>query len=541
MRMTLVRESRRSAILIALVVLVTLVAAAIRLPRLSQRPMHVDEAIHADKFGTLIEQGEYIYDPHEYHGPTLNYFTLISAWLSNQHTYQEIDESTLRVVPVAFGVLLVLLIIGVADGLGWPAAIAAAVLTAISHAMVFYSRYYIQEILLVFFTFCLIACGWRYAGSRRLIWAVLAGVSIAFMHATKETFIIPVAALVLSLMLTLLLNGGGAPAVFASLKKINLRHIWLAVVAAIVVSAVLFSCGFRNPRGIWDSVATFGTYLGRGAGQATAHIHPWYYYLQILGWFKLEGGPLWTEGFILALGVVGLVAALWKRGAGNTSYGFLRFAAFYAVILTVVYSLIPYKTPWCLLGFLHAWILLAGVGVVVILRLVPRGWPRTLVALLLVQGAAHLAWQSASGAFRYYDDHANPYVYAHAGRDVFTVVEKVDEMADLHPDGKGMLIEVICPGADYWPLPWYLRAYTNVGYYSDVDVTTMPAPVIIGRASIEKQILSKIFAPPGQYATFVPLFDAYTELRPTIELSGFVMWDLKDGRLKAYAREEASQ
>jgi predicted membrane-bound mannosyltransferase len=39
------------------------------------RPMHTDEAVDAIKFGALLEKGSYIYDPAEYHGPTLNYFT----------------------------------------------------------------------------------------------------------------------------------------------------------------------------------------------------------------------------------------------------------------------------------------------------------------------------------------------------------------------------------------------------------------------------------------------------------------------------------
>jgi len=533
-----VRGSLRSLAFFALIVVVTAAAAAIRLPKLAQRPMHTDEAVHAAKFAELLEDGQYIYDPYEYHGPTLNYFTLIPAWLSKRHNYQQIDERTVRVVPVVFGVLVVLLVVGVADGLGRTAALAAAMLAAVSHAMVFYSRYYIQEMLLVFFTFCLLISGWRYFKSRRLVWALLAGASLAFMHATKETFIIPLGAMLLALFLTILLNGRGAEARLAAIKKINLRHLWLAIVAAIVISAVLFSCGFQNLRGIFDSVATYKIYFER-AGHNTPHIHPWYYYLRMLAWFKIDGGTVWTESLILLLAGIGMAAALCRKGLGAADGLFVRFVAFYAVILTIVYSLIPYKTPWCMLGFLHAWILLAGIGVVVLLHIAPRRWPRTLIVILLLQGAAHLAWQAASGAFRYYDDHSNPYVYAHTGRDIFTVVDRIAEMSDLHPDGKDMHVEIICPGFDHWPLPWYLRRYKNVGYYTEVDNTTMPAPVIVGYASLEKDILKKIFGvPPGQYNTYIPLFDDYIELRPTIELMGFVMWDLKDGRLKSHMAQE---
>ena len=63
----------RVFVIIALMV----VALAFRLPMLNNRPMHTDEAVNAIKFGTLLEQNRYEYDPGDYHGPTLNYLTLI--------------------------------------------------------------------------------------------------------------------------------------------------------------------------------------------------------------------------------------------------------------------------------------------------------------------------------------------------------------------------------------------------------------------------------------------------------------------------------
>ena len=95
----------------------TIVALALRLPRLHQRPMHGDEAVHAGKFGELLEDGVYTYDPYEYHGPTLNYLTLIPARLSSAEKLTEVSEFTLRVVPVFFGVSLILLVLLI--GRGW--------------------------------------------------------------------------------------------------------------------------------------------------------------------------------------------------------------------------------------------------------------------------------------------------------------------------------------------------------------------------------------------------------------------------------------
>ena len=147
----------RRVFFIALILAVAAGALAFRLPRLAFRPMHTDEAVNAVKCGLLFDHGFYRYDPLEYHGPTLYYFTLPLLWLSPYPNYAETEEAVYRLVPVAFGVGLILLLLLAGDGFGWPAAVCTGALTAISPAMVFYSRYYIMEMLLVFFTFGAIA------------------------------------------------------------------------------------------------------------------------------------------------------------------------------------------------------------------------------------------------------------------------------------------------------------------------------------------------------------------------------------------------
>ena len=86
-----------------------------------------------------------------------------------------LDDATLRFVTVAFGVGLILLLLPMADGLGPAATGWAAIFLAVSPAMVFYSRYFIHEMLLVFFTLLTLAAGWRYAQSRRAGWAATDG------------------------------------------------------------------------------------------------------------------------------------------------------------------------------------------------------------------------------------------------------------------------------------------------------------------------------------------------------------------------------
>ncbi len=101
-------------------------------------------------------------------------------------------------MPAAFGAGLILLLLLLAPDLGSAEMLWAAALTAVSPAMVFYSRYYIHEMLLVFFTALTFFCFWRYANSGRAAWAVAGGIGLGLMCATKETFVFALAALALA-------------------------------------------------------------------------------------------------------------------------------------------------------------------------------------------------------------------------------------------------------------------------------------------------------------------------------------------------------
>jgi len=506
----------------------TIGAVVLRLPRLEQRPMHGDEAVHAVKFGSLLEKGVYTYDPDEYHGPTLNYFTLIPAWLGSVKKLAQASEFTLRIVPVFFGVLLVLLFLLLTDGLGCAAAVCAAVLTAVSPAMIFYSRYYIQEMLLVCFTFAVIVCAYRYIRSKNIGWALLTGVFLGLSHATKETSIIAFGSMLLALLLTLLVRRWQGGSALSIKRRVRPWHIIAAAASAVMVSALFYSSFWTNPTGILDSFRAYIPYFSRAGGNGL-HNHPWYYYIRMLIYYRLDGGPAWSEGLIVFLAAAGFVVAMTREEIIAADFLLLRFIAFYTLLMTVSYSLIPYKTPWCMLGFLQGMIILAAVGAVALIKLTPNALARTIISLLLVISGAHLAFQAYLGSYKYYADPANPYVYAHTSPDIYTIVQRVKEMADVHPDGDQMPIQVICPGNDYWPLPWYLRAFTRVYWWNNIDENELPAPVILAAPGMEPA-LRKFFdkPPPGQKNLYVPLFDAYVELRPQVELRGYVTNDLKE-------------
>ena len=484
---------KRSILFVAAILAIGAGALAFRLPRLSMRVMHVDEAVHTIKFQELLEEGRYVYDPHEYHGPTIYYAALPVYWLSSARSFADTTEWTFRIVTVVFGTALVLLCLLLGRGLGGPAAICASILTAVSHAMVYYSRYYVQEMVFVFFTSATLVFAWRYARSPRVGWAIAAGLCAGLMHATKETCIIAFAAMGAALVCVLLWRraaGGAEP----TQRRIRAGHLLAAATVAIAVSVVCYSTFFTNARGPLDSVLTYAKYFQR-VGTGSIHEHPWYYYLHMLSSAQY-GRIWWSEAFVLFLAVVGLVMALSGKGAGGANVWLLRFIAIYTLAATLVYSAVPYKTPWSILGTYHGMILLAGVGAAGLVRLTPTLPLRALLVLWLAGVGAEglrllpanvrrglpiplqavcgggwgLARQAHLGNFTYYDNSLNPYVYSHTSRDFLRLPERLEALADVCEDGHDMIIEIVAPEADFWPLPWYLRGFNGerTGYYADV-------------------------------------------------------------------------
>jgi len=512
------RRLRTKAIFVAAI----LVAAALRLPSLGLRPMHADESIHADKLGTLLEGGGYAYDPADYHGPTLYYLTLPAAWLRGETRYVELDEVTLRAVPAVLGVALVACHLWAAAFLGAPAATFAALLTAVSPAMVFYSRYYIHETPLVLFSFgVLLAAGWywRRPGAAP---ALVAGACAGLMLATKETAPLALGSMVLAFAMTR--RCGGIPL----LGGVRLPDLLLALASAGLVTVLLFSSFLGHLPGVLDALRTWGLYVDR-AQTASVHFHSWDYYLRLLLHFPAEGAPVWTEGAILLLAAVGWGAGWAPRGLAGVDPRVLRFLGFYSLTMVAVYAAIPYKTPWCLLGFLHGLILLAGAGVAVLLQVPRSGVIRGLLAVTVLGAVAHLGWQSFEGSFRFASDPRNPYVYAQTGTDVLRVTRRVRELTRAHPQGSDMPIQVVSR-QNLWPLPWYLRGLSGVEWWTGVSDDAPVAPLILLTPDMESALVRRLYdlPPPGDRELYMRTFEEPVWLRPGVELRGYAaksLWD----------------
>lgn len=449
---------------VALLLATTVGGLAFRLPALSNRVVHGDEAVHMYKCNELWQTGHYAYDPHEYHGPTPYYLTLPALWMRGAADWRDTTAGTFRIVPVIAGLALVLAMGLLADGIGRRSAIVAAILAAVSPPLVYYSRYYIQETLLTTFAMLAIVCGWRYVVSRRRAWAIGTGVGLGLMHATKETAIIMYGALAAAGVGVALWQRGAPIKLPATAQRgTPLRiAIPIALICALLVSTFLFTSFFSNATGPLDALQAYTTYANRAV--AGDHLHPWHMYLRLLCWTDHPGTPAFTSGLTLLLATVGIIAVCTNRLPPGATPALARFVVLYAAILLTIYSAIPYKTPWCALGPLHGLILLAGIGAATLLHAAGRPTVRAAILVVIAAGTVHMAWQAHAATTWLAGDPRNPWAYAHPVSGIHRMVQYLDRLNAVVD--RPLVIKVLLQNE--WPLPWYLRQYDRVGYWNTI-------------------------------------------------------------------------
>jgi uncharacterized protein (TIGR03663 family) len=450
------------------------VGLALRLADPAARPMHHDEANQAVRFGTLLETGEYRYDRNDHHGPTLYYLTLPFAWARSQWTLASLDERTLRMVPAAFGAGTLLLFLPLTAGIGRPAVAAAAALAAISPVLTYYSRFYIQESLFVFFALAFLIALGRYAQRPRASAAIGAGALAGLAYATKETslIVLPAAGLACAIAAVVAREGRDPPR--GGLRTFAL-HALMAMGAALVPALLLYTGFFGHPSGLLDSVRAFSIYLSRGV-ESGPHVQPWFSYLQTMAWSS-SGGLVWTDALVLLLAAAGIVHAIAVR---KTTFWPL-YIGLYSIGTMSIFSAVRYKTPWNVLPFYAGIVLMAGIGAAALLARTRYRPARVLLAVALVAAGWQLATQSVRASFQYPADTRNPYAYAQTTTDFMRLVSRVHDLAAQHPDGRDLLVKVVAGPYEQWPIPWYARDLTRVGYWSQAaDAGPLDdAPVIL--------------------------------------------------------------
>ncbi len=133
-------------------------AAWLRFEDLGSRPFHADEATGARITAARMSGEGGRFDPKHYHGPVLGDVAVVVCRVRGEEGWRTMTKETLRVVPAVAGVLVVVLPVFWRRKVGDVPVVVAGALLAVSPLMVYYSRVFIHEMLLVLAGGAVLAC-----------------------------------------------------------------------------------------------------------------------------------------------------------------------------------------------------------------------------------------------------------------------------------------------------------------------------------------------------------------------------------------------
>ena len=445
-------DVRRRVAYVAVLVAVVGLSLALRLPGLEAKPLHSDEGVNGWFTLRLYWWNVYRYQPSDYHGPFLYYVNLVFFWLLGP------TDRALRLGTALAGSTAILALIPARRWMGSVGTLVAGLLLATGPAMVYFSRTVIHEVYLVLFTLLWAAALLRYAEKPSVRWGSVAALACILCFANKETAILTTGCLGLSAGAAWALGKApvdprdpdpfGGRARWESLRAWTVGQPLAWAAGFVIFGAVLvlfFSSFFSYGRGVTGFFTAFTPWLehgstGRNQGK------PFLYFYEVMS--LSQGWALWAALPVAAWALVrrhrvGIALVTWALSA------------------FVVYSSIPYKTPWCVLnidlpvfllcgwGAQQAWLVVSESSRPVALRAAA-----TLGMLLPLTALPGLWTETAEANADAYDDSERPYVYVQTVRGIFDMIsDHLGVGAAMGGDGLGpQVVNVEAKN----PARWYL-------------------------------------------------------------------------------------
>jgi hypothetical protein len=460
---------------------VLVVAAFVRIYQLELRPMHHDEGVNGFFLMNLIRTGIFRYDPSNYHGPTLFYFTLPLASAA-QH-FQMLGTWVVRIVPCRLRRRHRVARPRTAPlHRGGRRARGGRIARALSGLRLLLALLHPRDDVRLFharhrrgaFAFLRIQPRLLCRAGRRLRRAVVCDEGDGFYFGGSALDRVGDGVGLHGFcqragMVCAARAGEQARLAGRERKGCTTNHRrdaadglverfggWprIAILSGVALGIFLFvnvlfySSFFTNAKGVSDSLKAFDIWTK--TGRSTFHGKPFYTYVN---WLWQEESPL------LLLAVMGAVIALWQMRN--------RFALFRGLVgLRAARRLFAHQLQDAVAHAEHARAARAhgGYAINTIYRTGggrDRMW-RVVALVALGSGLVICAYQSYMLNLVHYDDDRYIYVYAHTKREYLDLIRQVDETAARIGTKYDTSINVAAP--EYWPMPWYLRDYKSVGY-----------------------------------------------------------------------------
>jgi uncharacterized protein (TIGR03663 family) len=439
-----------------------LVALALRLYDLGDRPFHHDESQDAYFSWIFWENGDYQYDP-LLHGPLRFYLTAAMFTLFGD------SDFTARLAPALMGTAMVPLPYLLRHQIGRVAAFSAAVLLAIGPSYLYFSRFAREDIYIAAITLALLVVVFRFLDRPRRHHPALIGALLALSFATKETTFITV--FVAGTFFLAVVAGPHRGLMLRPIRTVGLDAWGWGLAAFVGVFTVLFTTFLTHPGGLWDGIYTgleywLSQHEVRRGGESDG------FYVVLLA------GVEWPA---LLLGAVGAAATLARPSLLKV------FLIWDFVLSLIVYSWAGEKFAWLILHPLLPLLLLAGVGVQAVWD-TRRRWFGKLGLVAVAAGLAYTVYASWLANAVHRADPRELLVSTQSSEEVARVADHVVAEAErADRDGRRFSVTIDSAEGATFPWAWYFRDL-NSGY---IDLSTTGSPgdadvIILTQASRDR-------------------------------------------------------
>ncbi len=341
------------------IILLLVLASVLRFYFLDNKPPHHDEAINGWFVNKMWEDGFFNYDPTNYHGPFLFYLFQLGRFFFGY------GISPMRAMTALFNLFTIVFVLYwfFKNKINRPDQFFSTASTerwicwalAFSPAMIFYSRSAIHESFFVFFQIIFFAgcinTLFAEEKSHRQSGFIYLIIGAFGCLANKETFILNVIATLVACMI-IFSKSFMKPAKLGK-EVMNTARVYFAeskiqkVFYLTLAFFVLLYSGFgRDLHSLADFFNAFLPWTKTGVAGA-GHNKPFIFWAELI--FRYESYAL--VGMILCI-------SLFMNVKTRT-----KWTSVFALILGLIYSAIPYKTPWCLMSIV--WPFMAVLGFVV--------------------------------------------------------------------------------------------------------------------------------------------------------------------------------
>lgn len=472
-------ENRKTniKILISLLLLVAF-TFGLRAFAISDRPLHNDEGVNFYFVKPMLNSGIYNYSHKNYHGPSYFYLLASVVYLFGD------SEFSVRLASILPSLFLIPFLLISFNYVSITARIIAGLFLAVSTTFLYYSRYSIHETLLVLSCVLGIHFLFKWLLLKRHRDLIYLFITFGLAISTKETFIIHFFALGIAAFCVFSL-----PVVLRSLFRNKPTISWGILFSSLII--ILFYSGFlRSFAGIKELFLGVPQWVGRGYSDK-GHHKPFDYYVELINTTE----PVALLGFIPALFFLfktsmNVVSRYRKselrigRALYKTLFPENRFIftaeekasymfSVYALVSMLVYSYVPYKTPWLIIN--------VTVPSLIALSFFLTSQLKNKMVFILV--ATGLFFNSTLTSLRYnylpeslgplnrivksqgIIGELNPLAYVHTHPGMVELANKIVNYSKTHPSTR-----VLIGTKAYWPLPYYLREIApQLMYAQDSD------------------------------------------------------------------------